>query len=226
MDTIFAEATPPGRGGVSIVRISGPEARQVTEGLCGALPIARHGYYRAVRDGDELIDRGLVMRFDQSASFTGEESCEIHLHGAPVVVRRLEQALRACGLRQADPGEFTMRAFISGRMDLSEVEGLSDLLSAETEAQRKQAVMTSTGALGRLVDQWRQQLIDAGAMITASIDFADEEIPDDVAAGLVATIAAVRDSILEQMAGFPQANACALVLRLRLWVRQMLANPP
>ncbi|WBU60029.1 tRNA uridine-5-carboxymethylaminomethyl(34) synthesis GTPase MnmE [Paracoccus albus] len=203
MDTIFAEATPPGRGGVSIIRLSGPDARRVTEDICGRLPESRYCYLRSVRDGDELIDSALVVRFDEGASFTGEESCEIQLHGAPVVVKRLESALESRGLRKAKPGEFTLRSFISGRMDLVEVEGLSDLLSAETEAQRKLAVEVNSGAFGRLVDGWRETLIEAGAQITASIDFADEEIPDDVISGLDVLIAGVRDSIADQVSAFP-----------------------
>lgn len=203
METIFAEATPPGRGGVSIVRLSGPDARRVAEDLAGALPEARYCYYRVVRDGDDLIDRALVVRFDGGASFTGEESCEFHLHGAPVVVKRLEAALQARGLRRAEAGEFTLRSFLSGQMDLAEVEGLSDLLAAETESQRKLAVEASTGALGRLAADWREGLVHAGAMITASIDFADEEIPDEVAADVWRGIAQVRSSIMAELADFP-----------------------
>lgn len=203
MDTIFAEATPPGRGGVSIVRLSGPASRQVAEDLAGALPEARNSYYRSIRDGGDLIDRALLVRFEAGASFTGEDSCEFHLHGAPVVVKRLEAALLARGLRRAEPGEFTLRSFISGQMDLAEVEGLSDLLAAETESQRKLAVEASTGALGRLAEEWREGLVHAGAMITASIDFADEEIPDEVAADVWQVVAGVRASIAVELAGFP-----------------------
>ncbi|MDO5605348.1 MAG: tRNA uridine-5-carboxymethylaminomethyl(34) synthesis GTPase MnmE [Paracoccus sp. (in: a-proteobacteria)] len=203
MDTIFAEATPPGRGGVSVVRLSGPGSRHIAEELAGPLDEARRSCLRAFRDGEDLIDRGLVIRFDPGASFTGEESVEFHLHGAPVVVRRLEAALASRGARRAEAGEFTMRSFLSGRMDLAEVEGLSDLLAAETEAQRKLAVETSSGALGRLAEEWREDLIGAGAMITASIDFADEEIPDDVADGVAAVIEQVRASIAAQVAGYP-----------------------
>lgn len=203
MDTIFAEATPPGRGGVSIVRLSGPASRQVAEDLAGALPEARYSYYRSIRDGGDLIDRALLVRFEAGASFTGEDSCEFHLHGAPVVVKRLEAALLARGLRRAEPGEFTLRSFISGQMDLAEVEGLSDLLAAETESQRKLAVEASTGALGRLAEEWREGLVHAGAMITASIDFADEEIPDEVAADVWQVVAGVRASIAAELAGFP-----------------------
>lgn len=203
MDTIFAEATPPGRGGVSIIRISGSDAQRVAEALCGPLPDARYCYYRAVRHDEDLIDNALVIRFDHGASFTGEESCELHLHGAPVVVRCVECALVQLGLRRAEPGEFTLRAFLSGRLDLAEVEGLSDLLSAETEAQRKLAVEASNGALGRLAEGWRSGLVNAGAMITASIDFADEEIPDDVADDLDQMIDDVRESIADQLSAYP-----------------------
>ncbi|MBA4491008.1 tRNA uridine-5-carboxymethylaminomethyl(34) synthesis GTPase MnmE [Paracoccus sp. S1E-3] len=203
MATIFAEATPPGRGGVSIVRLSGPASRQVAEDLAGPLAEPRYCYYRSIRDGDDLIDRALVVRFDAGASFTGEDSCEFHLHGAPVVVKRLEAALRARGVRRAEAGEFTLRSFASGQMDLAEVEGLSDLLAAETEAQRKLAVEASTGALGRLAEGWREGLIEAGAMITASIDFADEEIPEEVAADVWKGITEVRASISAELAGFP-----------------------
>ncbi|AUM75075.1 tRNA uridine-5-carboxymethylaminomethyl(34) synthesis GTPase MnmE [Paracoccus jeotgali] len=203
MTTIFAEATPPGRGGVSIVRVSGPDARRVTERLAGRLEAARFCYYRAIRDGDDLIDRGLVIRFDAEASFTGEESTEFHLHGAPVVVRRLERALSEAGCRRAEAGEFTLRAFSRGKMDLAEVEGLSDLLSAETEAQRKLAASTSSGKLGEEVEMWRQALLRAGAMLTAAIDFADEEIPDDVADGVWRELQSVRTRLLAELEGFP-----------------------
>lgn len=148
-----------------------------------------------------------MVRFDYDASFTGEESCEFQLHGAPVVVRRLEAALRQRGIRLAEPGEFTMRALLAGRMDLAGVEGLSDLLAAETEMQRALAVERSGGALGRLAEEWREDLITGGAMITASIDFADEEIPDDVTDGVGQIIDRVRQSIEAQLAGYP-ANEC------------------
>ena len=203
MDTIFAEATPPGRGGVSIIRVSGPEAQRIAEDLTGPLPDARYGYLRQISDGNDRIDQGLVMRFNEGASFTGEAVVEFHLHGAPVVVKRLERAILSRGARRAEPGEFTLRAFQSGNMDLAEVEGLSDLLAAETEAQRKLAVQVSGGALGRLVEGWRDDLVEAGAMLTAAIDFADEEIPDDVAADVDRRIERVRRSVEAQLASYP-----------------------
>ena len=159
MDLIYAEATPPGRGGVSIVRISGEGARLVAEQLAGTLPRPRHAYLREIRDGDEVLDRALVMWFEKGHSFTGEELAELHLHGAPVIVRRLGQMLAGQGLRLAEAGEFTRRAFLNGRMDLSEVEGLGDLLAAETESQRRLALRMSGGELARKADGWRSLLL-------------------------------------------------------------------
>jgi tRNA modification GTPase len=182
VDTIFAEATPPGRGGVSVIRLSGSEARATLESLAGAVPEPRKAYLRALRDGDDLIDRALVLWFEEGHSFTGEEVAELHLHGAPVIANRLTQALLARGLRRAEAGEFTRRAFLNGRMDLAEAEGLADLLSAETEAQRKLAMRATEGELGRKSDAMRAKLVRAGALIEASIDFADEDVPEDVPA--------------------------------------------
>lgn len=206
MKTIFAEATPPGRGGVSIVRLSGPESRSIAEDICGKLPKAKFFYYRPISDENELIDNAFIVRFNKNASFTGDDSCEFHLHGAPVIVRRLEQALISRGARQADAGEFTLRAFISGKMDLSEVEGLSDLLSAETEAQRKQATRVSFGEVRRLVDSWRAELVKIGGMITAAIDFADEEIPHDILSEINTVLLNLRKSISTQIEGFPASE--------------------
>ncbi|MDO5657305.1 MAG: tRNA uridine-5-carboxymethylaminomethyl(34) synthesis GTPase MnmE [Paracoccus sp. (in: a-proteobacteria)] len=220
MDTIFAEATPVGRGGVSVIRLSGPEARRMAEALAGGLPEPRYAYFRALRDAGELIDHALVLWFAAGASFTGEEAAELQLHGAPVVVRRVADALRAMGARDAEAGEFTLRSFMAGRMNLAEVEGLSDLLAAETEAQRRQAVALADGALGRLVESWRADLVQAGAMLTAAIDFVDEEIPDDVAVGVAGIMARVRASIDGQLAGFPAAD------RLRHGFSVAIVGPP
>ncbi|MTE00769.1 tRNA uridine-5-carboxymethylaminomethyl(34) synthesis GTPase MnmE [Paracoccus sp. YIM 132242] len=180
MDLIYAEATPSGRGGVSVVRISGEGAKSVAERMAGPLPKARHAYLREILDGDDLLDRALVMWFEAGRSFTGEEVVEIHLHGAPVIVRRLGQVLRAQGLRMAEAGEFTRRAFLHGKMDLSEVEGLGDLLAAETESQRLAALRMSHGELARKADGWRSLLIRASALVESSVDFADEDVPEKV----------------------------------------------
>lgn len=137
---------------------------------------------RALRDGEDLIDRALVIWFAEGHSFTGEEIAELHLHGAPVIANRLTQALLQQGLRRADPGEFTRRAFLNGRMDLAEAEGLADLLAAETETQRRLAMRATEGELSHKADGLRASLIRAGALIEASIDFADEEVPEDIPA--------------------------------------------
>ena len=203
MDTIFAEATPPGRGGVSVVRVSGPEARAVLESLAGVVSAPRVAHVRALRDGDDLIDRALVIRFDENHSFTGENVAEFHLHGAPVIANRLAQALLARGARRAEAGEFTRRAFLNGRINLAEAEGFSDLLSAETEAQRKLAIRNAEGELGQIVDGLRTGLIRAGALIEASIDFADEEVPEDVPAEVFDITNKISDKITGLLASFP-----------------------
>ncbi|KAF0072691.1 tRNA uridine-5-carboxymethylaminomethyl(34) synthesis GTPase MnmE, partial [Streptococcus agalactiae] len=144
------------------------------------------------RDG-ELIDRGLVIRFDEGASFSGEAVVEFHVHGAPVVVRRLEAALRKHGARLAEPGEFTRRGLVNGALALSDVEALSDLLSAESEAQRQQAVKVVSGELTRWSDVLRERLVRAGALIEVSLDFADEEVPEEVPTEVFDILAEVRD---------------------------------
>lgn len=203
MDTIFAEATPPGRGGVSVVRVSGPEARAILESLAGVVSAPRVAHVRALRDGDDLIDRALVIRFDENHSFTGEDVAEFHLHGAPVIANRLSQALLSRGARRAEAGEFTRRAFLNGRINLAEAEGFADLLSAETEAQRKLAIRNAEGELGQVVDALRARLIRAGALIEASIDFADEEVPEEVPEEVFEIAQGISAEISQLLASFP-----------------------
>lgn len=219
MDTIFAEATPPGRGGVSIVRLSGPDAFALAESLAGPLPDPRRSALRTLRDG-EIIDSAMVIRFAAGASFTGEDVVEFHLHGAPVIVRRLEAALQSRGARLAQPGEFSRRAFLNGRMELSSVEALADLLTAETEAQRRQAMRVVSGELSAWALDLRVKLVRAGALIEASLDFADEEVPDAVPAEVATLLAEVRDTIAAQVAGFPTAE------RIRTGFEVAVIGPP
>lgn len=206
MDLIFAEASPSGRGGVSVIRLSGPGARQAVERLAGKIIRPRHAYLRELRDQDEILDHALVIWFEHGASFTGEEVVELHLHGAPVVVRRVSQAISGWGARHADAGEFTRRAFLNGRMDLSEVEGLGDLLEAETDAQRRLALRVAGGELSRRADSWRSILIRAGALVEASVDFADEEVPDDIPDEVFDLLESLHGELLEQIEGFPAAE--------------------
>lgn len=201
MDTIFALATAQGRAGVAVVRISGPSAVLAAGRLCADVPMAR-GVRRLVDAEGVLLDEALVLRFAAGHSFTGEEVVELHLHGSPAVVRA---TLRTLGdmpdLRQAEAGEFTRRALENGRLDLAEVEGLADLIDAETESQRKQALRVFSGALGALADQWRQQLIRAAALLEATIDFVDEDVPVDVTPEVLDLIDAVKAEMAAEAAG-------------------------
>lgn len=206
METIYAQATPAGRGGVSVVRVSGPRAREVVGALTGRDLSPRKASLCALRDRGELIDKALVLTFEAGRSFTGEESAEFHLHGAPVIVARLGQALDALGVRLAEAGEFTRRAFENGKIDLTETEGLADLLAAETEAQRKLAMRAADGALSATVEGWRADLIRAGALIEVTLDFADEEVPEDIPGEVFVLIDKVRDSLTDMVKGYPAAE--------------------
>lgn len=179
--TIFAPATAPGRAGVAIIRISGPLADSALSVLTAGAPLPPPR--RAVRvkvmgeDGD-YIDDGLALRFPGPASFTGEDVVELHLHGSRAVMEAVMGVLSAQeGLRVAEPGEFTRRAFEHGKMDLTQAEALADLIDAETAAQRRQALRQMDGALARLYDGWRDQLIQSLAHLEAFIDFPDEDLP-------------------------------------------------
>ncbi len=220
MDLIFAEATPPGRGGVSVIRLSGTNARLTAERLVGQMPDARHAYFRTLRHDDEPIDQVLAMWFPEGQSFTGDEVAELHLHGAPVISRRVGSALLCMGARPAEAGEFTRRAFLNGRMDLAEIEGLGDLLAAETEAQRKLALRTASGELAQKALEWRQLLIEAGALVEVSVDFADEDVPDEVPNRVFEAIAELREALQRELAGFSSAE------RIRMGFEVAIIGPP
>lgn len=181
-DTIFALASGAGRAGVAIVRVSGPDAGPALAALAGSMPDPRRAALRSLnaRDGS-LIDRALLLWFPAPQSFTGEDVAEFHIHGGPAVIEALSEAFIAEGLRPAEPGEFSRRAFAHGQMDLTEAEGLADLIDAETQTQRQQALAQMGGALGSLYGEWRDALIDTLAAIEGEIDFPDE---DDVPEGL------------------------------------------
>lgn len=183
-DTIFALSTAPGRAGVAVFRLSGSGARGACESLAGVpVPPPREARLRRFRRRDgETIDRGLLLWFPAPASFTGEDMAEFHVHGGRAVVQAMVAALSALPrTRPAEAGEFTRRAFDNGRLDLTEVEGLADLIDAETAAQRRQALRQMEGTLGRRVEDWRVRLLHALAHLEAEIDFSDEELPDTLA---------------------------------------------
>lgn len=184
-DTIFAVSSGALPSGVAVVRLSGPSACSVVQALCGFVPEPRTAVLRKLRDPSDgdIIDQALILFFAGPASFTGEDVIELQCHGGRAVVARLLNVL-SCqqGLRPAEAGEFTRRAFDNGKLDLTEVEGLSDLIAAETEVQRRQAMRQMDGALGRIYMGWRQRLIQLRAMVEADFDFADEDdIPESVA---------------------------------------------
>jgi tRNA modification GTPase len=182
-ETIFSLSTGGLPSGVAVIRLSGSATRFAFETIAGFVPEPRQASYRTFRDQDgQIIDRGLVLYFPGPASFTGEDCGEFHLHGSRAVVARMQMVLSGLrGLRQAEAGEFTRRAFDNGKLDLTEVEGLSDLLAAETELQRRAAIDQAGGHLRALYESWMIRLTHARAMLEAEFDFADEEdIPGSV----------------------------------------------
>ena len=194
-DTIFALATPPGRSAVAVMRISGPDARCSADALGAGDVLPRMAALRRLRDprDGQDIDDALVLRFEGPRSFTGEDVVELQVHGGPAVCRRIALALGSlAGLRPAAAGEFTRRALLNGKLDLAQVEGLGDLLAAETIAQSRQALALMDGALSEAAGIWRERLLRALALIEAHVDFAEEDVPAqslDEARGLLAEMA-------------------------------------
>ncbi|XP_023261807.1 tRNA modification GTPase GTPBP3, mitochondrial isoform X1 [Seriola lalandi dorsalis] len=184
-DTIFALSSGHGRCGVAVVRVSGPESATALRrmaGLTHSLPPPRTALLRSITDAQakEVLDRGLVLWFPAPHSFTGEDSVEFHIHGGPAVITAVLQALGSVpGMRPAEAGEFTRRAFQAGKLGLTEVEGLGDLIHAETEAQRRQALRQMSGELGRLYQDWSHKLKRCLAHVEAFIDFSEDELIED-----------------------------------------------
>lgn len=222
MHTIFALATARGKSGVAVIRISGPDAHAVAGPLAGELPEPGRFALRRLRNADGgLLDEALVLRFDAPRSFTGEDSVELQLHGSVAVIRAVERAIAETGLaRMAEPGEFTRRALMNGNLDLAQVEGLSDLIAAETELQRTQAQGLFTGQMRAFADACRADMLRAAALIEATIDFADEEVPVDVSPEVGGLITRVIAAIEVQLAGFAGAE------RLRLGFEVAIIGEP
>jgi tRNA modification GTPase len=231
-DTIFAIASGAGRAAISVLRLSGPAARTIIKSLAGKLPEPRAAALRAFRDPGtgEAIDKGFVIFFPAPKTYTGEDYAEFHVHGGRAVIAAMVKAIGGiAGTRPADPGEFTRRAMVNGKMDLAEVEGLADLIDAETEWQRRAALRQSEGVLGRQTAIWRGALLGAAAILEAEIDFPEEEgVPGStgrrvgeilapVLAGLQAEIAAgraserLREGATVVIAGPPNAGKSTLL---------------
>lgn len=201
-DTIVAAATPAGRGGVGIVRVSGPKTECIARSLLGSLPEPRHATYRVFRDAQgEPIDAGIALYFPAPASFTGESVLELHGHGGPVVMSMLVEAAVTRGARQAEPGEFSKRAFLNGKLDLAQAEAVVDLIGSGTERAARAALRSLTGTFSRAVDGLTEQVIGVRLYVEAAIDFPEEEIDflsDDALRRRLEECAATFRSLLSQ----------------------------
>jgi len=201
-DTIFALASANGRAGVSVIRVSGAETFYLCSKFLGSLPDVGQFRLRPFKDKGQIIDHVLALRFQAPHSFTGEDVIELQCHGSPAVVKAVLEALSESGrARMAEPGEFTRRALENNKLDLAQVEGLGDLINAETEAQRRQASRVFSGHLGTLVEEWRQHLLRATALIEVTIDFADEDVPTEVTPEVQGLITQVVQSLDVEIAG-------------------------
>ena len=177
-DTLFALATPPGRGAVAVIRLSGPDCDRVLVALGAGQPTPRLAVVRTLRHQGAVLDQALVLRFKSPASYTGEDAAELHLHGGRAVVEAVSRALIDLGVRPAEPGEFTRRAFENGKLDLTQAEAIADLIDAETAEQSAQALGQLGGALTETYAGFRRDLLTALSLVEAEIDFPDEDIPD------------------------------------------------
>lgn len=220
METIFALASARGRAGVAVIRVSGPGALGAGKALCGSLPVGR-GLRRLQNADGQALDEALVLVFEQGHSFTGEAIVEFQVHGSTAVIEAVLRRLGELdGLRLAEPGEFTRRALENEVLDLAQVEGLADLIDAETEAQRVQALRVLSGALGDKAESWRRDLIRAAALLEATIDFADEDVPVDVSPEVLALIDRVSASLTVERDGVGVAE------RIRDGFEVAIVGPP
>lgn len=221
-DTIYAPSTVLGKSGVAIIRISGARACEVLAYFSlSSHPTPRYAYYADFRVGDTIIDSGVYLYFQGPHSFTGEDVVEFHCHGSIAVVQSmLDHLAHIPGLRVAEPGEFSRRAFDNGKMDLTQAEGLADLIESETEAQRQQALRQMQGELGHLYDSWRSQLIDIIAFLEAYIDFPDEDLPDSLIADATHQITSLMESLRNHMADNRVGE------RLRSGIQAVILGPP
>jgi tRNA modification GTPase len=218
-DTIYALSSGPPPAAIALVRVSGPAAGHALEALAGTLPAPRRASLRTLRDIDgDTLDHALVIWFPGSATATGEPLAEFHLHGGRAVIDAMLSALSALGLRLAEPGEFTRRALLNGRIDISAAEGLADLLTAETESQRREALRRSEGALGRMLEGWAMRLTHIAAGFEAAIDY-DEEIDIDDTHRQI-------DALHELAVDIGHALTVPPVERLRDGVRIAIVGPP
>src|SRR5262252_1760613 len=223
-DTIFALSSGRPPAAIAVVRVSGPAAGAALQALIGKIPPPRHAALARLHDpaSGEMIDEGLALWFPAPRSETGEDTAELQLHGGRAVIAAVLAALaRVPGCRPAEAGEFTRRAFENGRLDLTRVEGLADLIGADTEAQRRQALRQMRGALGDRAEAWRAKLIEALALVEARIDFPDEaDLPEDLVSPALARARELRDEITQTLADQRRGE------RLREGLVVAIAGPP
>ncbi|ACK51510.1 tRNA modification GTPase TrmE [Methylocella silvestris BL2] len=223
-DTIFAVASGAGRAAVAILRLTGPASGAIVKAVAGRLPPPRVATLATFRDPatGEAIDQGLVIFFQGPRSYTGEDSAEFHIHGGRAVVAGLIAAIGSFeGARAAEAGEFSRRALMNGKLDLGQIEGIGDLVAAETASQRRQALRQTAGMLGRRAGGWRAALIEASARIAADIDFSDE---GDVAAAPALDIAPIIAPVLAELRG--ELHAARAGERIREGLTIVIAGPP
>ena len=222
MDTIFALASAQGKAGVAVIRISGPDAHLAASRLCQSDLPKRGMSLKTLKNTEgQVLDKALILTFQSPASFTGEDIAELQIHGSSAVISSLLQVLSDIdGARLALPGEFTRRAMENGKLNLAQVEGLADLIDAETEAQRRQAQKSLEGALGDAAERWRLKLIRAAALIEATIDFADEDVPVDVTPEVNTLLASVCDDLEHELTGVIIAE------RIRSGFEVAIVGPP
>jgi tRNA modification GTPase len=235
-DTIYAVSTAPGRAGIAIIRTSGPSCTQIYKALCPGRPLPRPRYasLRTLYDpttqsAKEILDSdALILYFPSPKTVTGEEVLELHIHGGPATVKAVLQAIPKCSsdttIRYAEPGEFTRRAFTNGRLDLAQVEALSDTLAAETEQQRRAAVRGNSGALGRAYEAWRQQLLEARGELEAIIDFSEDQYFEEGNEELLANINETVDHMVSDINLHEEGSRRGELLRKGIRV-SMLGHP-
>ncbi|MFD1329789.1 tRNA uridine-5-carboxymethylaminomethyl(34) synthesis GTPase MnmE [Mycoplana ramosa] len=222
-DTIFALSSGGLPSGVAVIRISGPGCADALVAMVGKIPPPRHASLCSIRNRNgDVLDQGLVLFFPNPASFTGEDSAELHLHGGRATVRATLDALAAFpGLRPAEAGEFSRRAFHNGKLDLVKIEGLADIVAAQTEMQRRLALEHAAGGVSRLYDDWTRRLTHARAMIEAELDFADE---DDVPGAIAQTIREDLRAICAELRRHLQGARAGEIIRDGLTV--VITGPP
>ncbi|HWX71341.1 MAG TPA: GTPase, partial [Xanthobacteraceae bacterium] len=222
--TIFALSSGRPPAAIAVVRVCGPQARAALQKLIGRVPPPRQAALARVRDPEngDVIDEALALWFPAPHSETGEDMAELQIHGGHAVVAAVLDALgRIEGCRPAEAGEFTRRAFENGRLDLTAVEGLADLIAAETPAQRRQAFRQLKGLIGDRAEAWRRTLIEALALVEARIDFADEgDVPEDLVGPALASVTRLRDEIAAALADGRRGE------RLRDGIVIAIAGPP